>query len=427
VALAALALVMAACSKSSTPVPVVHGTLGFDETTAVQTDTLGSGTFPTANSFFSCGTSTATFATEILTNPLHAKVRFEWGDVVPGLQAFASGSVTDLSIGHGGDLPFTHPFGDDMTFDMKLDSPYTSLSQTVGSAPNDIPAGTLHTEVPEGLIPHGTDGSFQPGFTPTEGDQSAAYGPWIVDCGHPDFHTEIHPPTVIAFGHQEGSATVTHAFYNPYTVTQLFTPFAKDAADFPNTSRLTDPNTLPFPTTAFKLLLRIGHLGPPGPLCCANRLVTHPVIAPNETAPPSWFVCAPGPKPAGGSLSVSSSFTTRSGVKVTVTPNDDIGCAEVSATMGSSYTPQPLQRKSCVLPWSVLSKQAADALGVPGLDIRAAIDTLVPKSFVPAVNRNPVVDCYDPLVAPPLGTSGVTVSDSQPYPFYGTVSVSWKS
>jgi hypothetical protein len=43
------------------------------------------------------------------------------------------------------------------------------------------------------------------------------------------------------------------------------------------------------------------------------------------------------------------------------------------------------------------------------------------------VNASPIVDCYDPLQAPPVGTSGRTVvNDQQPFPFYGTVAVAWK-
>jgi hypothetical protein len=111
---------------------------------------------------------------------------------------------------------------------------------------------------------------------------------------------------------------------------------------------------------------------------------------------------------------------------VTVTRHDDLGCAQVTATIGTSYAPAPLTRKDCTLDWDQLNEQAALALMQPGLDVRKAIDALVPASIVPIVNRNPVVDCYDPLQAPPLGTSGkVVVDDRQPFPFYGQVRVSW--
>jgi hypothetical protein len=51
----------------------------------------------------------------------------------------------------------------------------------------------------------------------------------------------------------------------------------------------------------------------------------------------------------------------------------------------------------------------------------------VPASFIPAVERDPVVDCYDPLhVQPPqLAVRSIILDDTQPYAFYGEIMVSW--
>jgi hypothetical protein len=429
--LAACALALAACGSSSapTPAPTVSGVLGFDQTAALANNSGGSGTIQKADPFFACGSTTQTYAAEIVTSGIqNAKVRMEWGDVVPGLQAYASGKVTGLSFGTTGDLPFTHPFGADMTFDMALDKPYAPLAQVTGDASlNGIPPGTLHTEIAESLIPHGSDGKYLPGFTPNEGDQAAAYGPWIIDCGHNDFHTEIHPPSVLAFAHQDGSKTVSNVFSDPYVVTQQFNPDATKAADFADTSRFTEPTTQYFPKYVENLIL--GMLGTGDPAYQGkDELQSHTLIDVNRAIQDvTWYVCAPGSKPSNGTLSVTSNITTRSGVDVAVTPDDDLGCARVTATMGSKYTPAPITRKDCTLDWNQLNTQAALALMQPGLDVRAAIDKLVPASIVPKVNKNPIVDCYDPLVAPAVGTSGKTVvNDQQPYPFYGTVVVAWK-
>jgi hypothetical protein len=170
-------------------------------------------------------------------------------------------------------------------------------------------------------------------------------------------------------------------------------------------------------------------VGPPA-FQGTDRLQSHVLIdAQTQPSDVTWYVCAPGSKPSNGTLSVSSNFTTRSGVTVKATALDDIGCAEVTARIGSSYAPQALTRKDCVLDWNILNKQAQAALMQPGLDVRKAIDALVPKSIVDKVNQNPVIDCYDPLTAPPLSSTGtgVTESDNQPYPFYGQVEVAWKS
>src|SRR5438874_1474968 len=86
----------------------------------------------------------------------------------------AASVVASTVVGHGGDLPFTHPFGDDLTFNLQLDAPYAALSQKVGPDTNDIPAGAVHTEIPEGLLPQGADGQIQPDFIVKDGDRVAA-------------------------------------------------------------------------------------------------------------------------------------------------------------------------------------------------------------------------------------------------------------
>ena len=404
----ALGLMLAGCSNSNTnqePTPLVSGILGFDQTSALVTDSNGGLAIPKADPFFACGSTTDTYAAEIVTNGIqNAHVRYEWGDVVPGLQAFASGTVSAINFGTTGDLPFTHPFGADLTFGMQLDRPYGPLAQVTGSGLSGTPPGVLHTEIAEGLIPHGSDGQYLPGFAPNEGDQVAAYGPWIIDCGHDDFHTEIHPPSVLAFAHPDGASTVSNVFANPYTVTQLFNPDASLAANFADTTRFSSANTQYFPKYVENLIL--GMLGTGDPAYQGkDQLQSHTLIDVNKRIKDvSWFVCAPGPKPSsGGTLSVTTNFTTRKGVELSVAKRDDLGCAQVTASIGSSYTPAPLTRKDCTLDWSQLNQQAALALMQPGLDVRAAIDKLVPASIIPKVNASPIVDCYDPLQAPPLG------------------------
>ena len=176
---ACIGVIMASCGKSEAakpPPPKVNGIVGFDENQAVPAN----GSIPKADPFFACGSRTASYAAEIVTSgPSNAKVRFEWGDVVPGHQAYASGTVTQLNFGKNGDLPFTHPFGDDIKFNLALDEPYAALAQTTGPGLNGIPPGTLHTEVAEGLIPHDSEGDYLEGFTPSDGDRVAAFGPWI--------------------------------------------------------------------------------------------------------------------------------------------------------------------------------------------------------------------------------------------------------
>jgi len=417
----------ASCGKEEAegpPPPKVNGIVGFDENQAV----AANGSIPDADPFFACGSETEAFGTELLSVPPNqARVLKEWGDVIPGKQMYEEGTATLTHVGHGGDLPFTHPLGDDFTTDVEVDEAYARLSQVVGQD-NPTKLGFVHTEIPELLLPITADGSIQPEFVMADGDRVAAYGPWIIDCGHNDFHTEIHPPSFVAFGHADGDVTVAHAVYRPYNTTQLFTPDVDALTDFSNPDRFNDPNTASFPQYLYKEILRLGDLGEE-PFCCADRLAAHMLIdATTDPSTVSWFVCAP---PGGsGEVSATSKFTTRPGVSITSEIDQSIGCAKFTATIGDDYSPLVPERHDCTLDWDTLTKQAIDATGNPNLDVKKAIEDQVPASFIPKVEKDPIMDCYDlPEDPAPGGPDGQESFESadQPFPFYGVVEVSRKS
>jgi hypothetical protein len=97
--------------------------------------------------------------------------------------------------------------------------------------------GTMGMETDHDLIPD----SYQP----HDLDRVAVFGRWIVDCGHgdkggtPGWHTEIHPPLLVASGRSTGTGyfgancsaeqTCTSLIGRPYLVSQDFGdgPFAK--------------------------------------------------------------------------------------------------------------------------------------------------------------------------------------------------------
>jgi hypothetical protein len=90
--------------------------------------------------------------------------------------------------------------------------------------------GTLGIETDHDLLPE----SYQP----QDGDRAALFGRWIVDCGHGDtngregWHTEIHPPLLIASGRSTGSGffgancsdeqTCSSVIGRPFLVSQNF-------------------------------------------------------------------------------------------------------------------------------------------------------------------------------------------------------------
>src|SRR5262249_39904931 len=55
-----------------------------------------------------------------------------------------------------------------------------------------------------------------------EGDRVAVFGRWIADCGHTDFHTEIHPPLVLVTAREGGGAIDTNIAVPPTEATSSF-------------------------------------------------------------------------------------------------------------------------------------------------------------------------------------------------------------
>ena len=99
----------------------------------------------------------------------------------------------------------------------------------LGLDPTSLP-GTLGMETDHDLIPDA--------YQPHDGDRVAVFGRWIVDCGHgdnggiPGWHTEIHPPLLVASGRSTGSGefgancsseeTCSSLIGRPFLISQQF-------------------------------------------------------------------------------------------------------------------------------------------------------------------------------------------------------------
>ncbi len=139
---------------------------------------------------------------------------FEWVSVLnPKVEqddevaACGTALAPDVS---GNDVPFVHPFGNDFEFSIALDPAYAPLLAAGNlAAPNTNPNAPYHDAWPAakalGLNPTGVlgleiDGPLVPlADRPMNGDRVAIYGRWIVDAGHQPFHSEIHPPLLMAY------------------------------------------------------------------------------------------------------------------------------------------------------------------------------------------------------------------------------------
>jgi len=444
-----VAAVNSALNGCSTPVPTVtqipsptptsapdtvRPLLFFKESAAV----AANGAYPPAAPKPICGADDRRFLAELATgNPFNYKVPKRLADIkrAPS-EIMVSGVAADASLGSG-DFPFDHTFGSDFNMDVTPDPPFRPAAQ--GDA---MEIGGLHVELAEGQLPHE---EAPPGpstgqtwfdmstrarqgiytrFVPQAGDRVLVMGHWIIDCGHTNFDTELHPITFMASGRAVGAKTTVNAFYNPYRETELYHPDPAKAVAFDIPSRLTDPAAVPFPKSLIIDVLRLQNLGPAG-YTSIDHLEAWAMLEPNRTSPVEWRVCAPAGS-SGDHLDIKYHWVTRTGVQIEVVADDASSCALLRTTLGTA-TIAPPPARVCVLPWDFLNAEAAAEAGIPDLDLQARLDPYVGIQFKGGLVPDPILNCYDPLTGPPLeaepaGTQ-IDVRGDLLLPFYGTITV----
>ena len=419
------AVALAACSSS--PSSTASGPPGLRWTAA---STARNGPAGPVDVTTVCGSSSDTFLLELEHHsPTALKVLQEWGDITRGgQQVLVSGTVKDFDMGPG-DLPIDHPLGDDLSMDVTLDSQFKAFSQKLGSAPSDTKPGDLHVEISSGFIPHvvrpssATPGQlwqdlssfnmngFQPGFDhPGVGDRVLVAGRYIVDCGHPDYHTELHPISFLAWTHTSGATTVVHFYANGYRDTEYYNTDPTLVGAVGNLGRMSDPHTARFPPY---LIGQVGRLlAGQIPQLQAFELLGN--VAPPNAA---WQVCAPG----SGKARVTYDVYEQPGVNVSITGGSS-GCAGVTVGVPADYSGPDITTHTCVAQWSYISKVAGQALG-GSFDARKLINGFLPASDAPLVDRDPVVGCADALSGPTVKAdppfTEIRSDGSQPFPVYG--------
>jgi hypothetical protein len=427
-----LALLAAACGSSG---PTLHGAaapLGWVQGQAEGAD----GTPASYTAAGVCGSDTATYLAELANggNPLQAKVGREWGDIVTGgKQVLVSGSVAKAHLGPQ-DNPITHPYGDDLSMDVALQSQFAPFSRQLG--PAEEAAGQMHVEISSGLIPHERRPSqasagqtwrqlsdfnltgFQPGFSePALGDRILVMGRWIIDCGHSNYGTELHPMAFLAWTHRQGATTVARTYFNPYHDTELYSTDSSIIGRVDDTSRASHAQSFS-PFFVSQVLHAVNG--------SIDHLSSQELVDATHTSPAQWQVCAP-PGTSGGHLQVNYDVVTRPGVEVRVAPEPSSACARITTALGSGYTPLDARLRQCVLPWTFLSQIAQQAYGT-NIDIRALIDRFVSAPSARAiVDHDPGTTCADALAGPlvdaaPNGQQ-LRVDAGQPFPFYGVITV----
>ena len=375
---------------------------------------------------------TRVYVGELFVNGIDdVQVDWHWAPVLPGPNA-ALPTLAQPELSLAGtlaganestdDVLADHPFGPDVNADVLLDPGFGFLLfEGEGRTPS-----TLHTEVENRSFPRA-----QLGFTPQAGDRTLMRGAWILDCGHPPYGAELHPPSFLTFARQEDARTTTAvALYEPYRSSLLFNPDPAFAAAFNSTTRFTAQGTKSFPHALFDSVLEAVAAG-------EQHLSAHGLMEANRFDTLDFLVCAPLPRPAGAQLSATWRFTARSGVSLRTEVNDSAGCVRFVFSMDKSYAPKALPYQSAEWPWTELSDSASGQLG-HSIDVRQAIiDALksrgIDASTAPSLQPDhaPLIDAYPPLL-PRAGadedapTAVEAAADDQPFPFYGRARVTWK-
>lgn len=336
---------------------------------------------------------------------------FEWTPVFGGEYdeqlVGVSGTIIEDPTYSDADLWFTHPFGFDWEFHMSPDQSYAGLlapssgctdftadnecvnpyvdkvddeirDAVLGAEADGIPLptsplgvqGVLGVETDQGLVPSNYRDQVH------KGDRVAMFGRWITDCGHVDFHTEMHPPLLMAFGRQgTGSsgqpATDSEVISRPYLVSQTFEDGLGARHHLYNEllKAMAIPDCFPIDDVIQEFLDESGGckvtecdpifgacvdtfcLAPPLWFSepCSLRFEAHPKFMPkpfagNQTM--SYIVRPPVERQcAGRKLLVSAHFTVRHGVTASIEPVGSDAARVVITMDDSQYTAPPLPPK----------------------------------------------------------------------------------
>jgi hypothetical protein len=359
------------------------------------------------------------------------EVLYHWAPIVAGPESdlptvrqpeiSLAGDILGVSDSDD-DVLADHPFGTDVNADVKLDPPFAGLGFEPG-LPSDAP---IHPEVELGVVPR-----TALGYTPQKGDRTLLRGAWVLDCGHPPYGAEMHPPTFLAYARpSDPRTTLSAALVVPYRSSLLFHPDPTLADLFGDTPRLRDIDTRTFSKALVQTILHAVEYK-------ADRLEAHALMVENRFDKLTWHVCAPLPRPPGARLDASWRFTARTGVTLDAAADDAAGCVRIVATMDSTYTPMPLPHADTDWSWDQLSKSASGQVGM-SIDVRQEIlDILAQKgvdgSTIPAlgIDHPPRIDAYAALHTRPNADQDSPIAidaraDDQPFPLYGRVRAAWK-
>jgi hypothetical protein len=218
----------------------VLGLVQVTRALAAEPPILAASGFPSRRTY---DTTSPTWASDLAGGKIWFKndsPRYEWTQIFNPSDEYdtdlaqVSGVCLDPGISKA-DIPFTHPFGFDWECLVAPDPSYTWMLAPANSgvangqenkeyADATQEAHSLGLSVP-GVLGVETDQDLIPEpYRAQPGDRVAIWGRWIVDTGHGDFHTEIHPPLLIATARESnpGESIYSTVLGRPYLVSQEF-------------------------------------------------------------------------------------------------------------------------------------------------------------------------------------------------------------
>jgi hypothetical protein len=344
-----------------------------------------------------------------------------------------SGTIVDNPHPSSTDLWFTHPFGFDFEFLVAPDEDYFDLvgpsmeksyqhATDAAHGPEfglKVP-GVIGMEMEQGLVPER--------YRPKRGDRVCLWGRLIIDAGHKDLHTEIHPPLLMASAAPAGSkqqgargepdATRVKIITRPFLVSQKF-----DHGGLFN-----------------HILVQLGE-------ATANpfsRIDAHPKLLQKPFAGQNiigFEIRPPTPrKHARDKLILESKITQRASVSITVfvAPHED-AVRVLIVLNDASYTPPPEPKKHDVdISVPDMHKSADEViLAVAAVFPEAA---LVVPTVAAVVAKGVRTHEYEPIserssgheasftrqsLNQAAGSIPTNKDDGQPFPLYGTLKLEW--
>jgi hypothetical protein len=341
------------------------------------------------------------------------------------------------------DNPFLHPFCTDPADPGKWDfeffiAPDPQYQYLAAPPPTTASGISSHSEYTQAVQEAATDFGLHipdvvgletdrnlvpPPYRPLQGDRVCVWGRWIVDTGHDDFHTEIHPPLLLVAGRPYAmpgatvqDATQTTIVGRPYLVSQKFSEGGLEAHLLAEVAKV-----LGFAST---------------------KVEAHPAILPKPfdgTFLVSYTIRPPHPRVhAQDVLFVKYNLIVRTGVVVQLVHSGDAVTVYIAMNSNQYVAPKLPTKHNVNITLGEL-KQLNPTAG----DVYEGVifgSLLVNPLFAPIVLSTGIeTDTYDkPLATSPhekvtrvpvtslAGNTPMPIDDNQPFPIYGTIALEWE-